>query len=341
MIVLFHSSFNFYDTPLPFIFNSYLFVDLFFVLSGFVMTFAYKHKIQRGMPFKKYISLRLGRIYPLHLFMLLVWVPYILVKYYLASSGYGETEIYKDSNSLSFISNLFLIQSLGIHDNLSWNSPSWSISTEFYTYIVFFAITYFFDKRSSIILPIVISASLYSFLYSLNTGNIVFTFDYGFLRCIAGFYLGVLAFRIKSLLPLDKININTQEIGIMLCIICFISLADLSYVFISLALVAFMLAVVVFSNKNSGYIGTILSSAALRKIGLWSYSIYMTHKILVAGFANVTQYILQIELSQGFGIYSIFINIATILITIFISKYTYIHIEKRFRDIVKEKVLSH
>ena len=39
----------------------------------------------------------------------------------------------------AILTNLLLIQSLGIHDSDTWNGPAWSISTEFYTYLVFAA----------------------------------------------------------------------------------------------------------------------------------------------------------------------------------------------------------
>ena len=41
------------------------------------------------------------------------------------------------NNSYSFLLNVFLLHSMGLIDYLSWNAPSWSISVEFYTYLVF------------------------------------------------------------------------------------------------------------------------------------------------------------------------------------------------------------
>ena len=92
-VILFHSSFNFGSEPISFVKNSYLFVDFFFILSGFVMSYAYKNKIAQGLSFSNYILLRLGRIYPLHLFMLLVFIPYVVIKQYLFNAGYGGGRI--------------------------------------------------------------------------------------------------------------------------------------------------------------------------------------------------------------------------------------------------------
>jgi len=108
MVILFHSPFNYFQNKIIFASNLYLFVDFFFILSGFVMSYAYGNKIINGYSFKNYISLRLGRIYPIHLFMLFAWMPYIFFKQYLYTSGYGGNDQFDASNLYSFVSNIFL-----------------------------------------------------------------------------------------------------------------------------------------------------------------------------------------------------------------------------------------
>ena len=55
--------------------NAYLFVDYFFVLSGFVIAFSYGDRLCAGeISLGRFIGLRLGRIYPLHLAVLAVFV---------------------------------------------------------------------------------------------------------------------------------------------------------------------------------------------------------------------------------------------------------------------------
>jgi peptidoglycan/LPS O-acetylase OafA/YrhL len=54
-----------------FIRGSYLFVDFFFVLSGFVIAHAYGAKLTRGEGLAKFMVTRFGRLFPLHAFMLL------------------------------------------------------------------------------------------------------------------------------------------------------------------------------------------------------------------------------------------------------------------------------
>jgi peptidoglycan/LPS O-acetylase OafA/YrhL len=54
--------------------NSYLMVDLFFVLSGFVMCHGYGHRIRNRAELGDFLVLRIGRLYPLHVAMLLVFL---------------------------------------------------------------------------------------------------------------------------------------------------------------------------------------------------------------------------------------------------------------------------
>jgi peptidoglycan/LPS O-acetylase OafA/YrhL len=55
----------------PFVRNAFLFVDFFFVLSGFVIASSYAERVAAGLPIPKFMFLRLGRLYPLHAIVLL------------------------------------------------------------------------------------------------------------------------------------------------------------------------------------------------------------------------------------------------------------------------------
>ena len=159
------------------------------------MTLAYQEKIKAGLSFKTYVLLRLGRLYPLHVFTLFLWVVYIPIKIYLGL----DVEFILEDNWSTFLTNLFLIHSFGIHDYLSWNFPSWSISAEFFTYLFFFISLKTIDKKQHLFLAITLSILAYSFLWSQGQNSIGwFTYQWGVVRCIAGFYLGVGVFRFRQ-----------------------------------------------------------------------------------------------------------------------------------------------
>jgi len=134
-VVLFH--FHGYS-PLfawPLARHGFLFVDFFFVLSGFVIAWNYEKRLDSAPAVKRFLVLRLGRVYPLHAFMLLCFVAYELG--WLLWGPAGTALFTGGSKPSAIASNLLLLQSLHVHDGLTWNGPSWSISAEFWTYVLF------------------------------------------------------------------------------------------------------------------------------------------------------------------------------------------------------------
>ena len=192
-VIFYHSYFNFFDKKISFFSNSSLFVDFFFILSGFVMTLAYKERIEKGFSFSTFFFLRVGRLYPLHFLMLMVWVGYILAKQLLhVYYNVGSPQIYEgsDYNFFTFIMHLFLLNGMWTISEFVWNGPSWSISTEIFAYIVFYFFARYKLTSSHYLLPLAISIFCYTLL-SLDSNSIQPTLNGGFIRCLAGFFLGV------------------------------------------------------------------------------------------------------------------------------------------------------
>jgi peptidoglycan/LPS O-acetylase OafA/YrhL len=114
--------------------HGYIAVDLFFVLSGFIMAYTYLDDFRsRGwLAFPTFIMKRVARIVPLNTFAVLL----VLILGAVSSALIGR-DIFHGSSNILFdgVANLLMLQGLGIGLNL--NGPSWSISTEFATYFVF------------------------------------------------------------------------------------------------------------------------------------------------------------------------------------------------------------
>jgi peptidoglycan/LPS O-acetylase OafA/YrhL len=73
LVTLFHFPAAGWLATNGFIRGSYLFVDFFFVLSGFVIAHAYGERLGDGTSFRKFMVTRFGRLFPLHAFMLLAF----------------------------------------------------------------------------------------------------------------------------------------------------------------------------------------------------------------------------------------------------------------------------
>jgi peptidoglycan/LPS O-acetylase OafA/YrhL len=132
---------------LSFVQHSFLFVDFFFVLSGFVIAHAYVTRLWSLNEASLFVVRRVGRLWPLHIFVLGLLIAFQLAKAVaerLAGMSIGEPAFSEATPAIvsAIWTNVLLIHSLGIHDKLTWNGASWSISTEFYTYLIFAGVTY-------------------------------------------------------------------------------------------------------------------------------------------------------------------------------------------------------
>jgi peptidoglycan/LPS O-acetylase OafA/YrhL len=139
IVAIFHLNVYSHLYSFPLVRNAYPFVDFFFVLSGFVIAASYGSRIGDTEDLKQFVVRRIGRIYPLHLAVLLALVLVELGKLAAVSVGASaHFAPFSEATSVqSVITNIFLLQSFGFHDYLTWNFPSWSISSEFYVNFLF------------------------------------------------------------------------------------------------------------------------------------------------------------------------------------------------------------
>src|SRR6266852_4035558 len=192
LVALYHlrPSLNSHFTDLPLLLNSYLFVDFFFVLSGFVIAANYEQRLAEGFSLWRFALLRFGRLYPLHVAVLGFCIVLHLAH---ALSGIGTVSAFERPfwSPDTIVANLLLVHSLHLFPFPTWNWPSWSISTEFYTYLLF-GLALAFAKRRIVmlIIPVIVAAAiaLWILVDDMDT-----TFDWGLIRCIFGFAIGVLA----------------------------------------------------------------------------------------------------------------------------------------------------
>ena len=106
-------------------------VIIFFVLSGFIMAYVYQSWFRDGLNRREYshfMFIRFARVYPLHLLTLLLWLGFCVIGFI----GYNQND-----TAYTFVLNLLLLHAWGFTDAISWNQPSWSISTELFCYLVF------------------------------------------------------------------------------------------------------------------------------------------------------------------------------------------------------------
>ena len=109
-------------------------VHMFWFISGIIFTKIYRPKISsHKISLLTYLENRYSRLYPLHLFMLLL--VFVLQALYFRQNH--TFFIYQDNSLKAFFQNLLYVQSWGLN-KFSFNGPTWSVSIEILVYLTFF-----------------------------------------------------------------------------------------------------------------------------------------------------------------------------------------------------------
>lgn len=290
IVVVYHFTAKSHLLFLPFFRNGWIFVDFFFVLSGFVITHAYRHHLERPKELLAFAIRRFGRIWPLHVAMLLPFLLTESLKLLLTAKGFSadHAPFTGEMSIPGLAANIFLVQSMGVLTYVSWNVPSWSISVEYWTYIVF-GIAVLATARaerprfwSALLLAGIFVISLVVLIDYAKTLETIVTF--GFFRCLLGFIGGHFAYQLWRRLPAPRGSTTIELMTVLLVSLFAIYLANGLFAF--LAPLVFGSAVVVFAHER-GVLSRLLRGRFFVMLGRLSYSIYMTHWFLHDAFRKV------------------------------------------------------
>jgi peptidoglycan/LPS O-acetylase OafA/YrhL len=317
--------------------KSYLMVDLFFIMSGFIILHVYRTDFSvriRGS-FRKYIIARFARIYPLHFFAMFILVTGVIL---FSPPGTYPNAI---ENPAAIPTGFLLLHSYYIHNLYSWNIPSWSISAEWAAYMLFPFLALFLNKKKRLAIFLFIIGVLVAYvsiMYFLPRKNFLnpaipvphnlnTTYDYGFLRGISGFTTGMIVYTLyqwasgKGMFQKDGFAVVT----LLLLVLALHFAVNDAYCILLFAAIVFA-----FALNNSG-LHTVCNNRVLQYIGNISYSIYLMQIFLqepfskglrlpgVTGFGRGKQ---NIDFASGLGFCIIYL-----ILLIAISSLSYYTIE--------------
>ena len=342
-VVIFHMHIIGSITELDFFRGSSLFVEFFFVLSGFVLAHTYGFK---DVTFKRFIISRTFRLYPLHLFMFFMFLSLEFVK--LSAYKYGfsfEAAPFEGSHGIKeIIPNLLFLQSwLTFTISTSWNAPSWSLSVEYYMYVIFFFTLFIKSNLKYIVWFIFSFISFYMIINSFGVMSQV-------IRGLSCFFAGALTYLIYRKINLKFEKINTNLFSVVEFLLIFLIIYIISYVEEYKAIYAsfIFLVIVFFFAFEKGVLSKILKASFFQLLGKLSYSIYMTHAAILYCLVSVSmvlekilnkKFAPMIETVRYIDFGNIFINnfvvFIILFIVIFISMLTYKYIEVKGQEFGK------
>ena len=255
----------------------YFGVDVFFILSGFIISYIHIDDFLSWADLKKntrrFLTLRLFRIYPLHLITLLLLIAFPVAAYYDPGSP----------TAVDFIENLLMVHAWGFPVVMCWNIPSWSISTEWLLYLLFPLMAWGIGSRArdplfNVLLLLLALWGWVTYLYAIDWEMpYLWWSGYSVPRGILDFTMGVALhnlFRAGFLgrLPWDAISIMAL-LGVI--IVIWLKSRDIEvYGVVMLAL--FAVTIYAFANLRS-FGNWLFSNRVVVYLGTISYSLYMFH----------------------------------------------------------------
>lgn len=265
--------------------NGYLWVDLFFILSGYVIYHAYRERLSTGRfgaRVATFYRARFVRIYPLHLALTALLVVATTVAGALwPMLKDGSWETYFAWSALP--SNLLLTHAMNQHSYLSWNIVSWSIAAEWWCYaaaLLAVPLMVRFGRWSGAACIAAGGAVLVGLYLGLGRGTLDITYDFGIVRCLGGFLIGLGLYQICRI---DASILARLADGLAAA-----SLAGLVAVMhvggLDLVAIPLFAVLVAALGASGGWMHRWFSTPILQYLGRISYSIYLVHGLVFLGF---------------------------------------------------------
>jgi peptidoglycan/LPS O-acetylase OafA/YrhL len=250
--------------------KGYLGVELFFVLSGFILSHVYLHAFaEKRFSYRGFLWARIARVYPLHLFTLLG----------VMALGLGAVAVGMsiDDSVLSWKTlpaHLLMLHAWGLAGEAGWNHPSWSISAEWFAYLAFplFALAAWPLRKR----PWVATAGAAVFLMGLYAAFerlagfplTEATFRWGALRIVPCFAYGCALYLVYRRAPLPRAGLLALSAAVVMVGSASVLAWDAVTV---LAAGLLILALASIPHDHAGWLG----SRPAVYLGEISYSVYM------------------------------------------------------------------
>lgn len=248
--------------------NGYLFVDLFFILSGLVIAHVYGQRtFDSAKVYGHFLWNRLARIYPLHLFATAVLILSRLVP--------NSPPVFNESDTpASLVSEMLLVKSFGFHEPFTWNDVSWSISAEWIAYLfapILLLIVRPGRSTPRVAVGVIAAAWFGITLISADAPFPEITQQGGTVRGVLLFASGVALYRLHRLQPVVSLASRTVAFPLTLGVILVLTSIKVHDVLLMLVFAAFILVTV---HAPRGVLKA-LDCRPLIHLGEISYSVYL------------------------------------------------------------------
>ncbi len=259
----------------PFVNHGYLGVDLFFVLSGFIISYVHppSPSPMSLAAYGKFLWLRFARIYPNHLFT-------IALLFALAVIGhFTHIQLVADCQFAALPTQLTMTHAWPHVPRYLWNYPSWSISAEWFAYLCIFPASWAVLRRVQrpLFLAILAYAALAAW-WALPANPAIHSYR-ALIRVSCEFFAGSMFFGIYQNAPKATALFQRSASLLFIALVCvfqFIPPQDESSIAVALFLIPpFLLGL----TTQRSAIAKLLSTPVALWLGRASYALYMSHAL--------------------------------------------------------------
>lgn len=254
--------------------NGGLFVDFFFVLSGFVIAGVYGERLGAGFSLLKYAVLRIGRVWPLHAFMVFMGLGVELLSLVVGQHGLSASPPFEGLHDpVHFVTALFLLDGWIPDWTNYYSRAGWTISVEILLYALA-GLAFRFGRSGLAAFAVLAVLALAAML----TGHEAPLATFAIQRGLMGFALGMVCWFVHLRLGAARLALpgllEAISLGLLFAVIAW----PPSFATIA-SIVPSALVVLVFARQQ-GAVSRVLSRNSWVWLGQVSYALYMVHAMV-------------------------------------------------------------
>jgi peptidoglycan/LPS O-acetylase OafA/YrhL len=252
-------------------------VDVFFVLSGFIMGYTYLASFRTQntwTAYRKFLGKRAARILPLNAAVTIAITVIALFSLWLTGVNLVPT-VRPDQVPLDVLANLLLLPGIGIGHSLNW--PAWSISVEFAAYFAFPLFLFCVFHRNRFVFAATCAAAVAGLYGSVGPDLGIIGLHnhpwpwHDLLRCASEFVLGLAVFRVYASGRATALFARDDVALAVSAAIVAIVLLSLPELFAMLLFPALILSLAL----NKGWVAWLMSLRFPYFLGQISFSLYL------------------------------------------------------------------
>jgi peptidoglycan/LPS O-acetylase OafA/YrhL len=250
--------------------SGWMLVEFFFILSGFVITASYGARLAQGYPRGRFLLVRLGRVYPLHIATVALFVMLELLVF---------RPVLHEVHPWSVLPRaVFLLDAFRTGTGDFYAPVSWAVAVELVLYVL--AAALFGRGRWALAIALALAGAS---AWALYTGFNVIGFGRLLQRGLLGFPMGVACYwlhqRLRQVEP-GAVVLSLAECALLIALVWVLALPGKSNAWL-IGLDALFAAMVLVFARDGGIVSRMLRWRPLIALGQLSFALYMVHLFFV------------------------------------------------------------